>query len=78
MAKLANFGIDNKDSFFGKIASIFGYKEETLELNSIDTSKYNKGPMQWNGIAQKALVEVIPGHLRRIEASLTGESEKSI
>ena len=32
--------------------------------------------MQWNGIAQKALVEVIPGHLRRIEASLTGESER--
>ena len=76
LAKLANFGLDNRNSFFGKIASIFGYKEKDKKLNSIDTSKYNKGPMQWNGIAQKALVEVIPGHLRRIEASLTGEPER--
>ncbi len=26
----------------------------------------------WNGIAQKSLVEVIPGYLRKIESALTG------
>ena len=76
LAKLANYGKDNKHSVLGSIAQIFGYKEENPKLSSVDTSKYNKGPMQWNGIAQKALVEIIPGHLRRIEASLTGQAER--
>lgn len=76
LTKLANYGKDNKHSVLGSIAQIFGYKEENPKLSSVDTSKYNKGPMQWNGIAQKALVEIIPGHLRRIEASLTGQAER--
>ena len=52
LAKLANYGKNHK-SVLGTIAQLFGYKEENPTLRSVDTSKYNKGPMQWNGIAQK-------------------------
>ena len=78
LTKLFNWGSDraNKDTFLGQLARFFGVKQENTHLGAVDTSKYNKEAMQWNGIAQKALVEVIPGHLRRIEASLTGEGER--
>ena len=77
--KLYNYGHDatTKNSILGKIAGFFGIKNENTRLSAVDTSKYNKEAMQWNGIAQKALVEVIPGHLRRIEAALTGEGERT-
>jgi murein DD-endopeptidase MepM/ murein hydrolase activator NlpD len=54
--------------------SIFGisnYKKTT-----VDTGKYEKGPMQFNGIANKAITTVIPGYLARIEAALTGGDER--
>ena len=72
LVKLANYGKDKatKNSFLGQLAGFFGLKNENTRLSAVDTSKYNKEAIQWNGIAQKALVEVIPGHLRRIEAAL--------
>lgn len=78
LAKLANYGKDKatKNTLLGQIARFFGIRNENTRLSAIDTSKYNKEAIQWNGIAQKALVEVIPGHLRRIEAALTGEGER--
>ena len=78
LAKLANYGKDKatKNTLLGQIARFFGVRNENTRLSAVDTSKYNKEAMQWNGIAQKALVEVIPGHLRRIEAALTGEGER--
>ena len=42
----------------------------------IDTGLYEKGPMQFNGIANKAITEVIPGYLARIESALTGGEER--
>ena len=78
LTKLANYGKDKatKNTLLGQIAGFFGLRDENTRLSAVDTSKYNKEAMQWNGIAQKALVEVIPGHLRRIEAALTGEAER--
>lgn len=46
------------------------------ETVTLDTSKFEKGPMQFNGIANKAITEVIPGYLARIEAALTGNEER--
>ena len=78
LVKMANYAKDNKltGGIFQSLAEVFGFKENKFNIKSIDTSKYNKGAMQWNGIAQRALVEVIPGHLRRIEAAMTGDSER--
>ena len=76
LVKLGNYAKDNPNSIFSQIARAFGINNKRIGFNTVDTSKYNKGAMQWNGIAQKALVEVIPGHLRRIEAALTGDPER--
>lgn len=67
----------NKNSggeFAYLLGSIFGInigKKET-----IDTSKYNKGAVPFDGITRKTIVEVIPGYLARIEAALTGSAER--
>ena len=58
-------------SFIGELLGI-----RSTEKKTIDTSKFTKGPMAYNGIANKTLVEVIPGYLRRIEAALTGGEER--
>lgn len=60
---------------------IWSFLHEILKINdteksTIDTSKFEKGPMQFNGIANKAITEVIPGYLARIEAALTGNEER--
>lgn len=78
LVKMANYAKDNRltGGIYQSLAELFGFKENKFNIKSIDTSKYNKGAMQWNGIAQRALVEVIPGHLRRIEAAISGDSER--
>ena len=43
---------------------------------SINTANYNKGPVPFDGVTRKSIVEVIPGYLARIEAALTGNSER--
>ena len=45
-------------------------------LKRYDVSKYNKGPMPWNGVANKALVEVIPNQLSEIISLISGTQQK--
>ena len=63
-----------QDGLLGYIGKIFGLSVNTK--TSVDTSKYNRDNMSWNGIAQKTLVDVIPTYLRKIEAALTGGEER--
>ena len=58
-------------SFLGRI---FGLKLDTK--TSYDSSKYEKGPVPFDGITRKTIVDIIPGHLARIEAALTGKTER--
>lgn len=60
------------------LADLMGlmFKTNIKDKNSINTSNYNKGPMQYNGMANKSLIEVIPGYLARIESALTGGPER--
>ena len=76
LAKLYDYGQENSKTMFGKIAKMFGIKQERKGFSNVDLSKYNKGAMSWNGIAQKALVEVIPGYLRNIESGITGQEAR--
>lgn len=54
----------------GAIASLFGL--DTKLSKDVDSSKYEKGKVSWDGVSRKALVDVIPGYLSRIEAHLKG------
>lgn len=59
-------------SFIGKIFGIDNNIKTTL-----DTKNYNKGPVPFDGIVRKSIVEVIPEHLARIESILSGQTERT-
>ena len=42
----------------------------------VDLGEYEKGAISWDGESKKALVEVIPAYLRRIESILGGTDER--
>ena len=63
----------NKGGFLGSLLRSLLPKDE---LNTrLNPAKYNKGPVQWDGIARKALVEVIPTTLFKIYSAITGTPE---
>lgn len=69
---LANNGDREIDRILG---NIFGIKTKKAP-KSIDTSKYKKGPISFDGITKKSITEVIPYYLRKMTSVLTGEEEK--
>ena len=56
------------------IGDIFGSKRS--KINSMDLGKYMKDATPWNGIAQKALVEVIPELLTSIDSKLDNSERR--
>lgn len=65
----------SKDVEFSDIIrTIFGV--EVGKKDKINTANYNKGPVAFDGITRKTIVEVIPTYLARIEAALTGSGER--
>jgi len=56
------------------IGKIFGIR--STYKTSIDTSKYNKEAVQWNGKSEKALQSVIPNYLSQIVSLLSGKQAK--
>ena len=62
------------NGFLNLLGQIFGIDIE--DKKSINTSKYNKGAVAFDGITRKTIIEVIPGYLARIEAALTGRGER--
>lgn len=57
-----------------RIGQLFGVSNGLK--NDIDTSTYEKGKVSWDGKSKKALEEVIPTHLARIESLLSGKGER--
>lgn len=65
--QMEDFGIQ------GMIKRIFGIDDKAK--TSIDTSKYEKGAVPFDGVTRKAIVEVIPTYLAQIAAALKGGKE---
>ena len=61
----------DKEGMDGILASIFSVK--IANKDKIDTSKYFKGQVPFDGMTRKSIVEVIPAYLARIESLLGGE-----
>lgn len=72
---LANYS-SGKSAGMRMIGEIFGKKRSELK-NRIYMSDYHKDEMPWNGVAQKALVTVIPEYLANIEKLLTPDKTAS-
>ena len=61
----------DKEGVGGILANIFSVK--VANKDKIDTSKYTKGQVPFDGMTRKSIVEVIPAYLARIESLLGGE-----
>ena len=61
----------DKEGMDGILSSIFSVK--IANKDKIDTSKYFKGQVPFDGMTRKSIVEVIPAYLARIESLLGGE-----
>lgn len=57
-----------------KVGEILGVKNGLS--NSLDSSKYIKGPVPFDGKTRKAIIEVIPTYLSKILSVLSGKGEK--
>lgn len=71
LAELHRAG-QERDGIAGIIGRIFGARQEMT--TKLKTDKFERGPVPFDGITKKAIIDVIPGHLARIEAALTGNS----
>ena len=65
---------DDPYSLKGMIAQLLGIQPN--KSDKIDTSKYDKGRVDWTGKDAKALREVIPTQLAQILSALTGKEAK--
>jgi hypothetical protein len=76
--KAHNWGKSHDDGFLGElIKTVTGAIIPSATKNAkLDPSKYNKGRMDWNGMADKALREVIPTQLAQILSAITGEEAR--
>lgn len=76
IARFNSMGSDDSSAspifkWLGKLLGI-----DITRKRGVDTTKFKKGPVPWDGVARQTLIEVIPGHLRRIESALTGQIER--
>jgi hypothetical protein len=63
----------NDNQIFNTINRILGIN--TSDPGKMKTGLYVKGPVPWNGMADRALTEVLPTYLRKILSALTGKDE---
>ena len=73
IAKANASGKKSDNGIYGILGRILGVKTGSNEY--IDTAKYNKGPVPFDGIARKSIVEVIPYYLRKMTSAITGGEE---
>ena len=66
-----NDNAKNGDGIWETLGEILGFKVDKKE--KMDTSKYKKTDVPFDGVTRKAITEVIPGYLSRIEAAITGQ-----
>lgn len=73
MAKL-NAASNKEDAGIMKfIGKIFGVKDKSNE--SVNTDKYTKGAIPFDGITKRAITDVIPYYLRKMTSYLSGGEE---
>ena len=76
IARFNKWGSDTSDApeILKAIGRIFGLRTDSK--STIDTSNYEKGAVPFDGVTKKAITQVIPGYLARIESALTTREER--
>ena len=65
---------DSDSSILSAIGRMFGFHGSLK--NNIDTSKYEKGAVPFDGVTRKAIIDVIPTYLSKIYSAVSGNEEK--
>lgn len=58
-----------------ELAKLFGIR--VGKKDTINTANYNKNAVPFDGVTRKAIIEVIPGYLARIESALNGKGKNA-
>ena len=67
------------DSLIGGILDLLGFSLPKNTINNkFDTSKYEKGKVDWDGKSRKAVMEVIPYYLSKMTSILEGNNQIEI
>lgn len=77
IAKMNQWAEDDSGGLFnikGIIGSLLGIKID--KKTRVDPSKYQRGPIPFDGETKKAIVDVIPAYLARIESAISGGPER--
>lgn len=74
IAKFNQIKKDDEGGIGSLIAKLFGLRVDNK--TTVDVSKYNKGAVPFDGITRKAIIEVIPAYLARIESYMTKSSQR--
>jgi len=64
---------DSDNPLLQLVGNIFGVKSRNK--TTIDTDKYERGQVPFDGITRKSIIEVIPGYLSKIHSALTGKTD---
>jgi hypothetical protein len=73
VAKLADMGDRSDNPFLQMVGNIFGIR---VEKKAFDLKNYEKGPVPFDGVTRKAIVDTIPTLLTKIHSALTGAPER--
>jgi flagellum-specific peptidoglycan hydrolase FlgJ/phage-related protein len=73
IARISSFE-DSDNPLLKQLSKALGYEQKIDK--KVKLGDYEKGAIKWDGESKKALVEVIPTYLRRIESALTGQDER--
>lgn len=78
LARMANAKDKDANSIGGGILKFLSgfLGVNTGVSRTVDTSRYEKGAVPFDGITRKAITEIIPTYLRRIDASVSGREEQ--
>lgn len=71
----ANTSKESNNPLHRILGNIFGLKVDKAD-SGVDTAKYTKGPIPFDGVTRQSIIEVIPSHLRKIESLLSGGDER--
>ena len=84
LQRISDLGNSTDSSMFGGITRMIGkvFGVNTERKKDIDTTKIEKGPVPYNGVANHTIVEIIPkylresnAYLREIAQAVTGKSD---
>lgn len=73
MGRLSNYR-SSDNMLLSTLGNLFGIK--TDPKISLDPSKYHKGPVPFDGMVRKSILDVIPRYLSKIEAHITNRPEE--